>query len=249
LSAESCQSRIIVTSQDRPVKLIDFRYNNFWYQQVLYGLDESEQVALFEKTGLNVSPESQDKRLLLRIGKAYKGHPLVLRVIIGDIQESFDWNVQAYWHDIGSKIEDVEKDLAEAEKGIIVGDKDEWELHKLTQKVRIQVNKNRLEDVFQRLGNQVKDAYYLLCTASIYRIQVQEEGWLIQLAGLVEDLEGQECSKERQKKALEELDNRFLLEASINHNNKRIIGQHNLIRSVALVHHKKLLQSLNNNEV
>jgi hypothetical protein len=30
LSAESCQSRLIVTSQDLPVKLVDSRYKNFW---------------------------------------------------------------------------------------------------------------------------------------------------------------------------------------------------------------------------
>ncbi|MEH2056711.1 MAG: AAA family ATPase [Nostoc sp.] len=41
LSAESCQSRLIVTSQDLPVKLVDYRYKLVCHSQVLYGLDES----------------------------------------------------------------------------------------------------------------------------------------------------------------------------------------------------------------
>ena len=141
LSAESCQSRLIITSQDLPVKLVDFRYKNFWHREVLYGLNESEQEALFETTGLDVNQDSPNRPLLLRIGKVYKGHPLVLRVIIGEICESFDANVQAYWNDINSKIEDVEKATSEAEKGKILGEQDEWKLHKLTFKVQREINK------------------------------------------------------------------------------------------------------------
>ena len=177
LSAESCQSRLIITSQDRPVKLVDFRYKNFWHQQILYGLDESEQVALFKTTGLDISPELADRLLLLRIGKAYKGHPLVLRVISGEIKnEPFNGNVQAYWNDICDKIKDVEKALAEAEQGKVVGEKDEWELHKLTREVRYQVNKKRLQTVFDRLEKQVKDAYILLCAALCIALQYKRRG-------------------------------------------------------------------------
>ncbi len=243
LSAESCQSRIIVTSLDLPVKLVDFRYKSFWHRQVLYGLSQSEQEALFDITGLDISQNSPDRNILLRIGKAYKGHPLVLRVIIGEIWESFDGKVQAYWNEVSSKIVDVENALAEAEGGIIVGEKDEWELHKLTSQVRIQVNINRFRDVFNRLEKQVKDAYILICAASVYRIPVQQEGWLMQLADLVECLEDRECSQERQEKALDELRNRYLVEESLNHNQKLVLGQHNLVRSVSLEHNRKLLQS------
>ncbi len=251
LSAESCQSRLIVTSQDLPVKLVDSRYKNFWYRQVLYGLDESEQLALFETTGLNVTEDSPDKLLLLRIGKAYKGHPLVLRVIIGEIlSEPFNGNVRAYWSDVSSKIEEVEKALAEvdADARKVVGADDDWQLHKLTRKVRLEVNQQRLQSVFNRLESQVRDAYILICAASVYRVPVQQEGWLMQLANLSKRLENQTCSEERKDKALEELCNRYLAEESVNHNNKRVLGQHNLVRSVALNYHKKLLQSLKTEE-
>ncbi len=246
LSAESCQSRLIVTSQDLPVNFHSkaARYSNFYQRQILYGLDESEQAALFEIEGLDISQESEDRPILLRLGKVYKGHPLVLRVIIGEINSHpFDGNVQAYWNDVNSKIEEVEKDLAEAEAGKTEG-YDEWELHKLTRKVRNEVNKERLKAVFNRLETQVPDAHILICAASVYRIPVQEEGWLMQLAALVRRVEKQVCSQERQEQALEELLNRFLAEESVNHNNKRVLGQHNLVRSVALESHRNLIQKL-----
>ena len=246
LSAESCQSLLIVTSQDLPVSLHSkaSRYNNFYQRHILYGLDESEQEALFEIEGLDISQESEDRPILLRLGKAYKGHPLVLRVIIGEINGNpFNGNVQAYWSDVNSKIEEVEKDLAEAEAGKTEG-YDEWELHKLTRKVRNEVNKERLIVVFNRLETEVPDAHILICAASVYRIPVQEEGWLMQLAALVGRVEKQACSQERQEQALEELLNRFLAEESVNHNNKRVLGQHNLVRSVALESHRNLIQKL-----
>lgn len=246
LSAESCQSRLIVTSQDLPVSLHNkaSRYNNFYQRHILYGLNESEQKALFKIEGLDIIQESEERPILLRLGKAYKGHPLVLRVIIGEINgDPFNGNVQAYWNDVSEKIEEVEKNLAEAEAGKTEG-YDEWELHKLTRKVRDEVNRDRLKAVFNRLENQVPDAHILICAASVYRIPIQEEGWLMQLKDLVQCVEKRDCSQKRQEQALEELLNRFLAEESVNHNNKRVLGQHNLVRSVALESHKNLIQKL-----
>jgi len=249
LSAESCRSRLIITSQDLPVKLVYLRYKNFWHRQILYGLTESEQLALFETTGLDVSEDSPDRSLLLRIGKAYRGYPLVLRVIIGEIlSEPFNGDVQAYWNDerenTSQKIEELEKALAEAQQGKILGEKDEWELHKLTRGMQNQVYKQRLQIAFNRLARDVRDAYILICATSVYRAPEKEEYWLKHLVHWVGRLEKQECSKERQVRALEELSNRFLIEESFNHNNKRVVGQHNLIRSVAIEHRNQLLQTL-----
>lgn len=255
LSAESsCQSKLIATSQDLPVNFHRkaARYNNFYQRHILYGLDESEQEALFEIEGLDISQESEDRPILLRLGKAYKGHPLVLRVIIGEINSHpFNGNVQRYWNfqdvesekEIKETIEEVEKNIADAEAGKTQG-YDEWELHKLTSEVYNRVNKARLEAVFNRLEKQVPDAHILICAASVYRIPVQQKGWLMQLAALVRRVEKIDCSKERQKKALKELLNRFLAETSFNHNDKRVLGQHNLVRSVALESHRNLIQKL-----
>jgi hypothetical protein len=193
-----------------------------------------------------VSEDSPDRPLLLRIGKVYKGHPLVLRVIIGEIlSEPFNGDVQAYWNDdrenTSQKIEEVEKALAEAEQGKTLGEKDEWEIHKLTRQVRNQVNEQRLQRAFNRLAIDVKDAYILICAASVYRAPEKEEYWLKHLIHWLRRLENQECSEERQSKAIEELSNRYLVEESLNHNKKRVLGQHNLIRSVAIEHRSKLL--------
>ena len=253
LSAESCESRLIITSQDLPVKFRETRYQPFCHREILDGLTESEQIALFKMTGLDVSEDSLDRSILLRIGKAYKGHPLVLRVIIGEIlSKPFNGDVQAYWNDerenTGKKIEEVEKALIEAEQGKTLGEKDEFELHKLTREVRNQVNKERLQISFRRLAKDVKDAYILICAASVYRAPEKEEYWLKHLVHWLKRLEKKESSKERQTRAVEELDNRFLVETKTNQNGKRVLGQHNLIRSVAIEHRNQLLQSLNRGE-
>ena len=117
-------------------------------------------------------------------------------------------------------------------------------MHKLTRKFRNEVNRERLQATFKRLETQVPDAHILICAASVYRIPVQEEGWLMQLAALVKRVEKQVCIPERQEQALEELLNRFLAEESVNHNNKRVLGQHNLVRSVALESYRVLIQKL-----
>lgn len=81
LATNSCQSRLIVTTQERPAQIVaaGSRYQNFWHCQPIGGLSEPEQAALFEKTGFTPAPE------LTRIGKAYEGHPLALRTILGEI--------------------------------------------------------------------------------------------------------------------------------------------------------------------
>jgi hypothetical protein len=234
LSAESCQSRLIVTSQDLPVKLVDSRYQNFWRRQVLYGLDESEQVTLFETTGLDVNENSPDKSLLLKIGKAYEGHPLVLRVIVGEIMESFRANVRAYWKKYGDEIEEVKEalDLARNE-GIVEGKTDRWALDRYTHELKKQV-KVRLDKTFARLETDVKDAYFLLCTASVYRGEVPESFW-------VSHLEYRGYDKQRCEDALQTLRDRYLVEdRGIDHEDERLVGQHNLIRSVALTRRSNL---------
>ena len=246
LTAPNCQSRIIVTSQELPTQLVEQRYQQLWHCQVLQGLTEEEQKALIEIMGFDISSTSKDKPLLLRLGRAYQGHPLVLRVILGEINESFRGNVQAYWHEVAAKIEAVENAIAQAEADAkqAIGTEDDWKLHKLTRKVRLEVNRQRLKAVFERLATQVPDAYWLICVAAIYRVPVQVEGWLLQLSNLVKRIEQQGCSEERQEQALLELSHRFLVEEGVNHNNRLVLGLHSLVRSVALEHYQKLIAQL-----
>jgi NB-ARC domain len=225
LASNNCQSRFILTTQELPGQ-IDPRYKNFWHRQFLSGLEPSEQLDLFDKTGLDIEPSSGHKPYLERIGKAYEGHPLALRVISGEIGDRpFFGNVIAYWKKHGKEIEEVEKAIAEAkEQGIIKGADDKWELDRYSRGLRKRV-RSRLEITFSRLEKDAFYAYLLICSASIYRCAVTPDFWL--------DLLKYDCEEEQQKIALETLRDRYLLEENVE-NNQYVIRQHNLIRSVAL---------------
>ena len=242
LTMEISQSRLIVTSQDIPTKIesLASRYPNSHHREVLKGLLEDEQIALFAKAGLNVDAESLDLSILMRIGKIYHGHPLTLRVVSGEIAESFGGNVRAFWGNVGEEIEQVERDLAEAESGQKLEGADDWQLHKLTRKMRVEVYRHRVDAVFRRLKTQNADAYLLICIASVYRRPVQDVGWLRQLDIYIQRLRQEVYSKEQQLKVLDDLLGRFLVEISNNHESHRLLGMHNLIRSVALEHRKDL---------
>ncbi|MBD1832918.1 NACHT domain-containing protein [Cyanobacteria bacterium FACHB-472] len=232
LAAESCQSRIILTSQDLPDQ-IPARYKNFWYCTVLSGLTESERLELFDKIGLEVGADSPNKPYLERIGAAYEGHPLALRVISGEIcSHPFYGNVAAYWNRNGHEIEEVEKAIEEAKtKGITASADDQWQLDRYTRELRKNV-RVRLEKTFGRLKRDVLNAYRLLCEASVYRCAVPEEFWL-------SHLEDWDCDEDQQEAALEVLKSRYLVEELVERD-QFLLRQHNLIRSVALEHLKQL---------
>ncbi|WP_293157076.1 MULTISPECIES: ATP-binding protein [unclassified Microcoleus] len=231
LAEPSCQSRLILTSLDFPVvfeRECD-RYKNLWYCQLLKGLEVTEQMALFQKTELDGDLELPHSPLRV-IAEVYDGHPLALRTIAGEIKCSYGGNVRAYWKENSRYIEDVKKTIDEANnQGIAKGDEDRWQLASYTKVLRRKV-KERIEKTFERLKNDVYNAYILLCTASIYRCEVQEKWWLI-------NLEDEGYSEEQQKAAIQTLRERYLVEdRGIDDEDNRLVGQHNLIRSVAIAH-------------
>ena len=236
LAESDCQSRFILTSQDLPTKFETAecdRYKNLWHYQLLKGLETSEQVALFQKAGVDGDLESPSTPLRI-IGEVYDGHPLALRVIAGEIAESWHQNVQAYWKKYRCEIEEVKAALDAARKeGIVKGKEDRWKLSSYTTALRRRV-KERLETTFERLKNDVYDAYFLLCTASVYRCEVPESWWL-------SNLEDEGYTEEQQKAAMQALCDRYLVEdRGIDHEDERLVGQHNLIRDVAIDHRLKL---------
>jgi hypothetical protein len=232
LALGSCESRLIVTSQDLPEQ-IPARYKIFWDCQELRGLTASEQLELFEKTGLEVEIDSPNKPYLERIGAAYEGHPLALRVIAGEIgSQPFYGNVAGYWNKYGHEIEEVEKAIEEAKtKKITASADDDWRLDRYTRELRKNV-RFRLEKTFERLKKDILNAYRLLCEASVYRCAVPEEFWL-------SHLEDWDCDDQKQELALDALRDRFLVEEELI-DDKIHLRQHNLIRSVALEHLKNL---------
>ncbi|MGB3509875.1 MAG: NB-ARC domain-containing protein [Microcoleaceae cyanobacterium] len=234
LASPECQSRIILTSQDFPGQ-IPQRYQNFWESKLLTGLRESEQLQLFKKTGLEVEDNSPNLPYLQRIGNAYEGHPLALRVIAGEIgSKPFNGNVVAYWKRYGNEIQQVEKGIEEAKtKGITAGADDKFQLDRYTRQLRINVS-SRLDKTFLRLRKDTLNAYQLICAAAIYRCEVPESFWL----SLLKDWN---CDEEKQEVALQTLRDRFLVEeVGVDESGEFMLRQHNLIRSVALEHLKKL---------
>ncbi len=231
--AESnCQSRFILTSQDLPSKFEKAecdRYKNLWYCQLLKGLEIPEQVELFQKAELDGDLELAHSPLRV-MGEVYDGHPLALRTIAGEIKESYGRKVSAYWKENSRYIEEVKEAIDEArDRGIVKGDEDRWQLASYTKVLRRKV-RERIDKTFDRLKNDAYDAYCLLCMASIYRCEVKETWWLINL-----DDEG--YSEEQQKAAMQTLRDRYLVEdGGIDDEDNRLVGQHNLIRSVAIAH-------------
>ncbi|NEP84533.1 MAG: AAA family ATPase, partial [Okeania sp. SIO3B3] len=232
LAAPECQSRIILTSQDFPGQ-IPGRYQNFWESKPLTGLRESEQLQLFGKTGLEVEDNSPNLPYLQRIGKAYEGHPLALRVIAGEIgSKPFNGNVVAYWKRYGNEIEEVEKGIEEAKSRGITGADDRFQLDRYTRLLRKKV-KSRLDKTFFRLRKDAFNAYRLICATGIYRCEVPESFWL-------SHLEDWSCSKDEQEVALLTLRDRCLVEVRVDESGEFLLRQHNLIRSVSLENLKKL---------
>ncbi|WP_013320649.1 tetratricopeptide repeat protein [Gloeothece verrucosa] len=233
LNSDSCFSCIIITSQDLPRQIVEIgsRFTNFWYCQALSGLKEQERLALFEKIGVDISPESVSRPYLERIGIAYEGNPLALRVIAGEIKnQPFNGNVIAYWNKYGSEIEEVEKLLAEAQTGKTIGE-DSFKLDRFTKTLRRNV-RSRFNKTFARLKEDATYAYILLCEASVYRCPVPEEFWL-------SHLEDWDRDEDEQLAALDILRDRYLVEELVD-NDRWLLRQHNLIRSIALEHLKQL---------
>jgi len=234
LAAETFQSRIILTSQELPSQITEVgtRYRNFWLNQPLSGLTEAEQLELFEKTGLEVNANSSNRSYLVRLGKAYEGHPLALRVIAGEIgSQPFYGQVKAYWNKYGQEIEAIEQAIAAAQTGKVTGSEDHWQLDRFSRLLRQNV-RSRLEKTFTRLRQDVKQAYLLLCEASVYRCAVPEAWWL-------SHLDAWHCGDSNKQAALEALRERYLVEESI-HSEQYLLRQHHLIRSIALEHLKNL---------
>jgi hypothetical protein len=230
LAGEQCQSLIILTSQDLPTQIEKSasRYQNFFFCQPLTGLKETEQLALFEKTGLKIHDNPEARNYLTRIGRTYEGHPLALRVIAGEIISSpFEGDILAYWNQYRHDIEVVEKALEEAKtKGMTHSLEDKFTLHNYTRQLRTHL-RTRLEKTFLRLKKEAHPAYLLLCEAAIYRCAVPEAFWL-------SHLEDWEYNEEQQKMALDTLQERYLVETEIDPAHQLLLRQHNLIRSVAL---------------
>lgn len=231
-----CKSKIILTTQESPRQLNHKYKNTLWYSLVLKGLTESEQVDLFQSLGLEVHSNETNRDYLLRIGSVYEGHPLALKIIAGEIREPrYRGNLSVYWEEHGEEIEKIEKALKEAnEKGLVESKFDTWRLENFSKALRERVKK-RIDLTFTRLKNESYNAYYLLCTSSLYRVAVNKAWWL-------EHLDDLDCDHGEKESAFDVLEDHFLVEWE---DGSALVRLHNLIRSLALKHLRELEEEEN----
>ncbi|MBD2005806.1 MULTISPECIES: tetratricopeptide repeat protein [Cyanophyceae] len=210
LAGGECQSRLILTSQDLPTQFKSCKSRRFWHEERLTGLDENEQIELFQKLfqrdEKEISPESEAADYLKRMGKAYEGHPLVIEVIAGEIlTQPFNGNVVAYWNKYRQEFEAIEAAIGH-------------------QELQLQVQ-DRVRKSLERLQQDVPSAFALLLRSSVYRRSVPKAFWLEMLWSLTE---------EQKISAIATLKLRYLVfEESATGTSKYQLRQHNLIRSVA----------------
>ncbi len=231
-----CKSRILITSQDLPTDLTGARDNDSHMNEIiLKGLKESEQKSLCQKYGFDIPEGSDNLQILLRIGKIYFGHPLVLKVIFGEINTYYNGNIQAFWNDERNKVKyRIEEVEAESNENKRLGKEGKWRLHKLTAKMRRSEVYTRIQTTVNKLEVDSPDAYYMLCAASYYRCPVKASGWYTQFNILLKilDIEKKDNDEDREIEALDILERRSLVQFQFKNGESRL-GLHNLIRSFA----------------
>jgi AAA domain len=250
LSAESCQSRLIVTSQNEILELNSGgeRYHQIWHRQLIRGWQESEQIKFFQSHDLEpkIDKLKEPSHPLRIIGRVYDGHPLVLEIICGEIKDKYHGSVGLYWKDNSKYVETVAKEIEEARNTSLAHQaQDHWRLHDYTTVLESIIHR-RLGLTLQRLQEDAELAHKLLCLASQYRIEVAEECWLLELK--IRNYVDEQANRQ----ALEILQNRYLIKSQIVSVESRDqqgeiqtepemrLSLHNLIRSLAIVQRTKL---------
>jgi len=225
LLEDSCESKIIITSQDLPRYFDEICFNNpeLCHYRSLNGFTKEEQLEFFDILGLDVGDESGNKSALENIGELFEGHPLGLRVIAGEIIDDpiFNGDAAKYWQKYGEKMLKIK---AEYNIEDIKLNTELPQLHSYSRSRRLRnMLEYKLDETFKRLP---QDAYFLLCHAAVYNLPVSREFWLTHLEYLGK-------TEEEQNVALDILYDRFLVEEEINED-ETLLKQHPLIRSVAL---------------
>jgi hypothetical protein len=228
VKTEQCNSRIILTSQDRPPIIAEGRYfercafgaTSLTHLERLRGLEVSEAIELFENWDVPIQTDV-DLENIKRIIHVYEGHPLALRVIAGEIREPpYNGDVQAYWYDYGYEIEEAER-LKDDPNETSREDKPRLDRYSIGLADLV---KKRVDRTFSRLYQSDRLACLMLCQGAVYRRAVERQAWLLMVC---------EYPHEAQVLAFQILQRRFLLEEESTE--RRVLYRlHSLIRRVAL---------------
>ena len=163
------RSRFILTSQVFPRQLRK-RYGEFLGEHKLSGLGEEEQWQLWQKLfatqGQELQQDSLGAKCLEEISKVYESHPLVIKVIAGEILASYRGDVEAYYQKYEEEFTAIEH-----------SDTHEGLEHKVRARVRIALG---------RLKEEAPIAYDLLLRSSVFRLAVVADFWFGMLPGVKE---------------------------------------------------------------
>ncbi|OLP19906.1 hypothetical protein BST81_03170 [Leptolyngbya sp. 'hensonii'] len=227
-SAKTMPSRIILTSQDQPPICPEGRYPDRWLQQPVRGFTEVESLQLFRQWDISI--QMGDETCLKKIIQIYEGHPLALRVIIGELRSAYQGDVQLFWQEHGPDIEEMLR-LRETDRG--EGSAPSLPLYGTSRRLVVEVRR-RVEKTFLRLQRDHPIAFELICQGSIFYKPAERERWLQRI---------RHYPAEQQKLAFEVLQQRFLLEKDTSYRPYRY-RLHSLIQSVAETERQRLEEEL-----
>ncbi|HEY9648376.1 MAG TPA: toll/interleukin-1 receptor domain-containing protein, partial [Chroococcidiopsis sp.] len=99
LNSSRNHTRLVLTSQALPADLVDriYRYDQLWHEYPLRGLEAAHWLDLFRNYDITPSTDTERDHLC-HIASYFQGHPLILKMIAGDIRSRlFGGSISKYW--------------------------------------------------------------------------------------------------------------------------------------------------------
>lgn len=205
------RSRLVLTTRIQPALFANFSRDKM-SEIALTGLQLSTVKQLFLAWGVKLQTPTEET-CLREITEVYEGHPLMLKIIAGEIREyPYYGNIQAYWRDYG----------CEYEIDVVNGDRvANTPSRRLSDWVKISI-----ERTCQRLNEIYPLAYELLCLGAANQRAIDPQGWGFLIGNF---------SPSEQKSALDILKRRFFVEEE----KKRLKVRyylHDFLRQIMLNH-------------
>jgi tetratricopeptide (TPR) repeat protein len=206
LNSPRSQTHLVLTSQALPADLVDriYRYDQLWHEYPLRGLEAAHWLDLFRNYGITPSTDTERDHLC-HIASYFQGHPLILKMIAGDIRSRlFGGSIRKYWDDYYC--------LQQANP-------------RQTSATLRQSQEQRARQWVSQTIQQLPDLpRQLLQRCAVFRRPVAESFYL----HMLEDASEPDCSA-----ALTTLKSRNLVEDTDIQTGQLLIQQHNLIRDSA----------------
>ncbi|MEM9540253.1 MAG: hypothetical protein AAGA60_12230 [Cyanobacteria bacterium P01_E01_bin.42] len=205
------RSRLVVTTRLQPVLFTNFSREKM-SAIALDGLQLSTIKQLFLAWGVQLQTPIEET-CLREITEVYEGHPLMLKIIAGEIREyPYYGNIQAYWRDYGCE---YEIDITNGDRAVNTPSR------RLSDWVQLSI-----ERTYQRLNEIYPLAYELLCLGAANQRAIEPQGWGFAIGNF---------SAREQKSALDILKRRFFVEEE----KKRLQVRyylHDFLRQIMLNH-------------